>query len=137
MYWTLWSRASKFSDAIRSDVRWVGDVDPYDRCATLDNRPDTLDTNWTFVFTFNAYLYLGLTVLSIFILFGAWVWPMRVFGFIGHCLGSLAHIAGIVLVGYYRYTDAGSLCAQKDQAHNQDGDTFEKDADLMQDLFIS
>ena len=90
-----------------------------------------LSTNWTIVYAFNAFLYLGLSVFSIALLFGAWLWPLRVVGCIGHSCGCLAHTVAIVMTGLFLYNDVGEECASREIPYNTDGDTFMEDAELL------
>ena len=117
LYWLLWVKAVQFNEGNES----------YDHCAT--KIPELIDTQWTIVFAYNALLYLGLSIMSIFLLVGAWLWPCRVCGFCGHCCGVIFHILGITLAGVMRYNKAGTQCATTT--------AFKADGDLLASLFIS
>ena len=129
LYWQLWTKAV--------------DADPqYDLCVGLASAStggpgEEIETNWTFVYALNCFLYLSLSVISIALLLGAWLWPLRVVGCLGHCIGLIAHIAAIVVTGVMRYGDEGGACSERDVAYNTDGDTFKEDSDQVNKLFIA
>ena len=98
LYYLLWEAATEATN--------------YDQCLgskidSIEDNTEELSTEWTFVYALNTFLYLGLSVFTIALLIGAWVWPLRVCGFIGHCCGSLVHIGAIVTTGVMLYRTDG------------------------------
>ena len=56
-YWMLWSRAEDFTMSLKR---------PYDNCLDED-----MNTDWTFIYAYNAILYLLLSILSLCLLISA------------------------------------------------------------------
>ena len=133
MYWRLWANATGLEPS-------------YDRClGSLTTREESaaeqeLDTDWTMIYALNCFLYLSLSLFSVALLLGAWLWPLRAVGCIGHCFGLVVHIVAIVLTGVMLYSADGSACADRDipySGDDDDGGTFSQDAELVEKLFIA
>ena len=71
-----------------------------------------IDTKWSIVLSFNALLYLILSISTVFLVVGTFWWPLICCGALGHCLGGCAMFACIVVTGVFRYTTEGKLCAE-------------------------
>ena len=138
LYWTLLSRAIEFNDRIKALLPSSADtVEPYDRCLTKEGDIDSLDTQWTLAYTYNTVLYFSLSVLSCLLIFGSCSKSIRCAALVGHCLGCFAHLAGIILTGVVRFSEAGKACAEKQDFYNSRDDSFEEDADQMQAIFVT
>ena len=112
-------------------------VKPYDRCLTREGDQDSLDTQWTLAYTYNTVLYFSLSVLSMLLIFGSCNKTIRCTALVGHCLGSFAHLAGIILTGVLRFSEAGKAGAVKKDSYNSRDDSFEEDADQMYAIFVT
>ena len=90
------------------------DAKPYDACLSLDSEGKVTQNEvmWTFVYAFNAFMYIGLSVMSVLLCCGAWFWQARVCGFLGHCLGCLVHLGAVILATVARFNDAGEACSE-------------------------
>ena len=73
-----------------------------------------LETNWTLIYSFNSFLYFALSVISLSVWIGTWLWPVRVIGICAHSLGAVAHFFAIVMTGVLRFNEEGKECARRD-----------------------
>ena len=134
MYWGMWNKSVEFND--HSMKTSSVELNYYNKCDTVDSE-FPLDTKWQSVFIFNTMLYFALTLFSIFIFLGTWFWLFRLAGFIGHCFGTLLHLAGIIITAVRLYSPDGKECAKVSKVYNDDGDSFQSDSEKLQSLFIA
>ena len=116
-YLYLWQQAIDFND---QESDWKGDGEPYDRCTIKDSTEAPLNTNWTLVFAYNSFLYMGLSLMSLLIWLGIWSWPLRIFGTVSGFIAGIAHLGGVILTGIMRYSSDGKACADRDIAYTYD-----------------
>ena len=109
----------------------AADAPQYDNCGVAKPvDPDAVwfNTNWSFVFRFNAIFYTVVTGMVICSCTG--LIYTRIFNPMLSCLllAAVVHMAAIILAGVYRYNQNGKDCAEVDTEYDDLGNSYQSDA---------
>ena len=104
---------------------------------TIGDDPQHLDTKWSLVFKFNAIIYMVLTALVVCSCAGLVYSNIMQATLSCLQLAGLAHIAGVILSGVYRFNSSGIICAGNVEKYDEAKNTFEGDGLMLRKLFIA
>ena len=142
LYWELYQRTLEYDLQDPADFSAQPELLPldYNHCNVgkpADANDVWLDSNWSFVFYFNAVFYTVTTGMVICSCMG--LIYTRIFNATLNCLllAIFAHIVAIVLAGVYRFRQSGQDCALEDDEYDTLGNSWETDALMFKNLFIA